>query len=206
MARASAGAGRTAAPRRSRTRILLPAPFMRAIGAPGQRMAGDQAVSLPSRPAALRRREARPAGRSPARRAARPPRAGPRPRFARRPPRAPRLRPPRTGAGARRVSLERRQRTLAEGDLLDAAPAEMGVDPRDDDRGAVLRLEREGAVDPEHQRRGLRPALRGRALAARGGHCSWIGRAWRARSRRRSPANRRSGSPRSCRARPAPSR
>src|SRR5208282_717382 len=34
MARASAGAGRTDAPRTSSTRILLPAPFMRAIARP----------------------------------------------------------------------------------------------------------------------------------------------------------------------------
>ena len=54
----------------------------------------------------------------------------------------------------RRFSFERRQRALPEGDLVDASPAEMRVHPVDDDRRVVLRLEREGAFDPEHQGRG----------------------------------------------------
>jgi A/G-specific adenine glycosylase len=61
--------------------------------------------------------------------------------------------------------LERRQRALPEGDLVDASPAKMRVHPSQDHRGAVLRLEREGALDPQHQRRGsgrrVRIALRG---------------------------------------------
>ncbi len=47
--------------------------------------------------------------------------------------------------------LERRQRALPEGDLVDASPAEMRVHPSHDHGGAVLRLERESALDPEHQ-------------------------------------------------------
>jgi A/G-specific adenine glycosylase len=42
---------------------------------------------------------------------------------------------------------------LPEGDLLDASPAEMRVRPSHDHRGAVLRLERESAFDPQHQGR-----------------------------------------------------
>jgi A/G-specific adenine glycosylase len=42
---------------------------------------------------------------------------------------------------------------LPEGDLVDASPAEMGVCPSHDHRGAVLRLEREGAFHPQHQGR-----------------------------------------------------
>jgi A/G-specific adenine glycosylase len=42
---------------------------------------------------------------------------------------------------------------LPEGDLADASPAEMGVRPSYDHRGAVLRLEREGAFNPQHQGR-----------------------------------------------------
>ena len=61
--------------------------------------------------------------------------------------------------------LDRGQRTLPEGDLADTPPAEMGVDPGHDHRGAVLRLEREGAFDPQHEgRRNIRRigiALRG---------------------------------------------
>ena len=49
--------------------------------------------------------------------------------------------------------LERRQRALPEGNLVDASPAEMRVHPGHDHRGAVLRLERERALDPEHERR-----------------------------------------------------
>ena len=155
MARASAGAGRTAAPLRSRTRILLPAPFMRAIARP----ASGWRETKPSVPlhgsAALRPGKARrPVDR---------PRAEPGDRLAQV------LVLDSRGGGARgglsrigrdrrdaALVLERRQRALAEGDLVDAAPAEMGVHPGDDDRGAVLRLERECALDPEHQRRGLR--------------------------------------------------
>ena len=47
--------------------------------------------------------------------------------------------------------LERRQRTLAERNLVDASPAEMRVRPSHDYRGAELRLERESAFDPKHQ-------------------------------------------------------
>jgi A/G-specific adenine glycosylase len=42
---------------------------------------------------------------------------------------------------------------LPKGDLVDASPAEMRVRPSHDHRGAVLRLEREGAFDPQHQGR-----------------------------------------------------
>jgi A/G-specific adenine glycosylase len=42
---------------------------------------------------------------------------------------------------------------LTEGDLVDASPAEMRVRPSHNHRGAVLRLEREGAFDPQHQGR-----------------------------------------------------
>ena len=112
----------------------------------------------------------------------------------------------RVGRGRRDAApiLERRQRPLAEGDLVDAAPAEMGVHPGDDDRGAVLRLERECALDPEHQGRGLRRRFgvaSWRPAAATGARSA--GRDGR-RSRRRSPASRRSGSLRRGRARPAP--
>ena len=40
---------------------------------------------------------------------------------------------------------------MPEGDLVDAPPAKMGVRPSHDYRGAVLRLKRESAFDPEHQ-------------------------------------------------------
>jgi A/G-specific adenine glycosylase len=43
---------------------------------------------------------------------------------------------------------------LPEGDLFDAAPAEMRIDPGDDDCRIVLRLKREGAVDTQNKRRG----------------------------------------------------
>src|SRR5580704_11543861 len=72
----------------------------------------------------------------------------------------------RRGGGARRgfscvrgdwcgpaLLLERRQRALPEGDLVDASPAEMRVRPSHDHRGAVLRLERERAFHPQHQGR-----------------------------------------------------
>jgi A/G-specific adenine glycosylase len=42
---------------------------------------------------------------------------------------------------------------LPEGDLVDAPPAEMRVRPSHDHRGAVLRLECERALDPQHQGR-----------------------------------------------------
>jgi A/G-specific adenine glycosylase len=42
---------------------------------------------------------------------------------------------------------------LPEGDLVDASPAEVGVRPSHDHRGAVLRLERESAFHPQHQGR-----------------------------------------------------
>jgi A/G-specific adenine glycosylase len=42
---------------------------------------------------------------------------------------------------------------LPESDLVDASPAEVGVRPSHDHRGAVLRLERESAFDPQHQGR-----------------------------------------------------
>jgi A/G-specific adenine glycosylase len=42
---------------------------------------------------------------------------------------------------------------LPKGDLVDASPAKMRVHPSHDHRGAVLRLERESALDPKHQRR-----------------------------------------------------
>jgi A/G-specific adenine glycosylase len=42
---------------------------------------------------------------------------------------------------------------LPEGDLVDASPAEMRVRPSHDHRGAVLRLEPEGAFHPQHQGR-----------------------------------------------------
>ena len=71
---------------------------------------------------------------------------------------------------------ERRQRSLPEGDFLDAAPAKMSVDPRNDHRGAVLRFQRERAVHSEHQSCGGGGAS-GSRFAPRGGHCSSIGRA-----------------------------
>jgi A/G-specific adenine glycosylase len=43
---------------------------------------------------------------------------------------------------------------LPEGDLVDASPAEMRVRPGHDHRGAVLRLKRKSAFDPQHQGRG----------------------------------------------------
>ena len=61
-----------------------------------------------------------------------------------------RVRGERRGAA---LFLERRQRPLPKGDLVDASPAEMRVHPSHDHRGAVLRLERESALDPEHQGR-----------------------------------------------------
>jgi A/G-specific adenine glycosylase len=57
------------------------------------------------------------------------------------------------GRDRRRATLvlRWRQRTLAESDLVDASPAEMRVRPSHDHRGAVLRLKRESAFDPKHQ-------------------------------------------------------
>jgi A/G-specific adenine glycosylase len=49
--------------------------------------------------------------------------------------------------------LKRGQRALPESDLVDASPAKMRVRPSDDHRGAVLRLEGEGAFNPQHQGR-----------------------------------------------------
>ena len=54
---------------------------------------------------------------------------------------------PEGARGARRFSLSGGQRALPEGDLVDASPAEMRVHSRHDHRGAVLRLERESALD-----------------------------------------------------------
>ena len=102
--------------------------------------------------------------------------------------------------------LERRQRALPESDLVDASPAEMRVHPSHDHRGAVLRLERESALDPEHQGRGNSSARRDcvwrreAAIAARS-----AGHGARA-LRRQWLANRRSGLFRPSRARPAPRR
>ena len=87
----------------------------------------------------------------------------------------------------------------------DAAPAEMSVDPLDDDRRDVLRLERESAVHPQHQRRRGDRRLGSRS-PARGGHCNWSGRRSGRCSRRRSSASRRSGSPPRGHARPARAR
>jgi A/G-specific adenine glycosylase len=54
---------------------------------------------------------------------------------------------------------------LPEGDLVDASPPEMRVRPSHDHRGAMLRLEREGAFHPQHQGR----AGDGRVRVAFGG-------------------------------------
>ena len=129
--------------------MALPAPFMRSIARPAS---GWREVKprLPSRFRRLPRRASAPTCRSPARRAARPPRASPHPRLARRR-RARRLPPPRKGPARRGACVARGQGALPEGDLVDASPAKMRVHPVDDHRGAVLRLEREGAFDPQHQ-------------------------------------------------------
>ena len=101
-----------------------------------------------------RRRAGGPSGRWPARRAARRRRAGRHPRSPTAAARAA-ASAASDGTGARAaLVLDRGQRTLPEGDLADTSPAEMGVDPGHDHRGAVLRLEREGAFDPQHEGRG----------------------------------------------------
>ena len=97
------------------------------------------------------------------------------------------------------------ERPLAQRDPADAAPAQMGVDPRDDDRRGVLRLQREGRVDAQNQGRWA-PARRGLLGAARRPlDLRRLGVARDAR-RRRSPASRRSGSSGRGRARRASAR
>ena len=134
--------------------MALPAPFMRAIVRPASGWREIKPlVSLRGSGACRPRQARRPVDR---------PRAEPRHRVAQarrrrsaRRRRAPRLPPPSEGTGAgAALLLERRQRALPEGDLVDASPAEMRVHPGHDHRGAVLRLERESAFDPQHQGRG----------------------------------------------------
>ena len=134
--------------------MALPAPFMRAIGRPAS---GWREIkpNLPSRfgrrPSPQRRRADLSIARAPSRATAsrklvilNSSGGGARRRFRR------------IGGDWRRAALvlERRQRALPEGDLVDASPAEMRVHPGHDHRRAVLRLERKGAFDPQHQGRG----------------------------------------------------
>src|SRR5260370_29568351 len=131
MARASLAAGATAEPLRSSTRILLPAPFMRAIVRPAS--GWRQVNSLFPLSGARRRGPARrPVDRS---------RAETRQGLAQLPVfdrgRGAARCGLRLGAWARGRAapfLQWRQRTLPEGDLVDAAPAQMGVDSGEDDR------------------------------------------------------------------------
>ena len=124
---------------------------MRCDRAPGERMAREQALASLWGLGARRAHAGGPTCRSPARRAARRRRAT-RHRRSARPRRALRPSAASDGSGAgRRFSLSGGRRALPEGDLVDAPPAKMGVHPSHDHRGAVLRLERESAFDPEHQ-------------------------------------------------------
>ncbi len=109
------------------------------------------------------------------------------------------------GAGGARAAGGSGERPLAEGDAADAAPAEMGVDPLDDHCRGVLRFEREGRVDAQHQRR---RRDRVRVLLARRAAAIGFAPAGRSarRRRRRSRASRRSGSSGQARARRASAR
>ena len=205
MARASSGVGRAGEPRRSSTRMALPAPFMRSIVRPasGWREIKPRSPFAVRAPAAPRRRADLSIARAPSRvTASRKPSSSIGEAAARA---AASAASEGTGA-ARRFVLERRQRALPEGDLVDASPAEMRVHPVHDHRGAVLRLERKGAFDPQHQGRG-----NGRRVGiAFGGprRPLQLDRpgVTRKRLRRQWPASRRSGSSRPSRARPAPRR
>ena len=193
MARASSGLGKSEDPRRSSTRILLPAPFMRAMGRPASEWRKlNPSVSLPAR-AAASRRAAWSIARAPRRvKAARKASSSieARPHS---------LRPRRRRSGParpRRSCLNGGKRTLPERDLFDAAPAEMRIDPGDDDRRIVLGLERECAVDPAAPASRARSAPPDRA-SSRAAAIAVESAARNARSiRRRSPASPQRGSPR----------
>ena len=133
--------------------MALPAPFMRWISRPASGWRGNK----PYPPFGLRASAARAQAGRPVDRA----RAKPRDRVAQPAVGDRRRRGARSrfrGVGRERryaaLFLERRQRALPEGDLVDAPPAKMGVRPSHDHRGAVLRLERKSAFDPKHQCRG----------------------------------------------------
>src|SRR5580700_10953008 len=128
MARASSGAGRADEPRMSSTRMALPAPFIRAIVRPASRW--DEAKPLI------------PLGGSRARRPTQTGRPIDRPRAEPRDGLAQAVILDRRGGGARSgfrcvggnrggtaLFLERRHRTLPEGNLVDASPAQMRVHP-----------------------------------------------------------------------------